>query len=95
MTINTPDNIINKFEKELYAIRSDNIYKLLLDLREYPETTSVFPFGQFVHYTDKKGIVQETEILKYLQDNDHQNIEINKIDANIEDCFMDLMTGNN
>jgi ABC-type multidrug transport system ATPase subunit len=54
MAIDTPENIINNFEKELFTIRSDNIYRLLLDLKNYEFTHSVYPFGQFVHYTDKK-----------------------------------------
>ncbi len=93
MIIDSPENIINRFEKELLAIRSNNIYKLITDLRKYTDAYSVYPFGQYVHYVGKTGEVGEEGISTYLSEKGHQNISVTKIKANIEDCFMDLMTG--
>jgi ABC-type multidrug transport system ATPase subunit len=92
MQIDTPQKITDSFEFELISLKSDNIYKLLQDLRAYPKTHSVFPFGQTVHYTSKSGKINIGEINEYLQNKNHKNIKINKIKANIEDCFMELMT---
>ncbi|MCF8296101.1 MAG: ABC transporter ATP-binding protein [Saprospiraceae bacterium] len=92
LSIDTPENIVNEYEKELFEIRSDNLYKLIKDLREFENTESVFPFGQFLHYTDKNETSDLNLILKYLENKGHTNIIINKTKANIEDCFMKLMS---
>ncbi len=92
MQIDTPQKIINNFEKELLAIKSNNIYKLIKDLRLYSDCNSAFPFGQAVHFTSNAKIIDKENIKKYLIENKHQNIDIEMIKPNIEDCFMDLMT---
>jgi len=91
MQIDTPQNIVNSFEKELISLKADNIYGLLKDLRKHPEMHSVFPFGQTLHYTNISGKVNIEELNSYLVQNKHQTIEIKPIKANIEDCFMELM----
>ncbi|MBN1253088.1 MAG: ABC transporter ATP-binding protein [Bacteroidales bacterium] len=92
MQINTPEKIINNFTKELLSIKSKNIYKLLKDLRKYPEYRSAFPFGQNIHFTSNETIADIENIKNFLINNGHQNIDIKAIKANIEDCFMELMT---
>ncbi len=91
LSIATPQEITADFPHKLWAIRSSNIYKLIQDLENYEFSNSVFPFGQYVHYTDKRMNINESEIITYLKSKDHQKIEIQAIEANIEDCFMDLM----
>jgi len=91
MKINTPNEIVNQFDRPLLAIRSSNIYKLMNDLRELPETNTVYPFGQFVHYTDIHKSPDVASLQNFLKSKGHQNVEINKIEPNIEDCFMALM----
>ena len=92
LSIDSPQNIIEGFEKEILDIRSDNLYKLTQDLREFKNTDSVFPFGQSLHYTDKNKDFDLNSILQYLENNGHKNIIINQTKANIEDCFMRLMS---
>lgn len=91
MEIDTPEKITGSFKRRLISIKSDNIYKLLKDLRQYPETYSVFPFGQTVHYTNKAEKINIEKISEYLKSKNHKNLEIKHIKANIEDCFMELM----
>lgn len=91
LDIETPANIVSKFSKELYGINSDNKYKLLKDLEEYEFTNSIYPFGEYLHYTDKRDDFYIDEIKDYLVKHNHQNIEYEKINPNIEDCFMELM----
>jgi ABC-2 type transport system ATP-binding protein len=92
MQIDTPDNVINNFQKQLFSVRSDNIYELLKSLRNYEETNSVFPFGQYLHFTSKEEQTNVEKLTNYLQNHGHQNIEIEVIKPNIEDCFMALMS---
>jgi len=94
MSIDTPSNIIEQFDLKIFAIKSEDMYHLIRDLREYPDARSVFLFGQYIHYTDKSVEFVETKIQKYLLEKGHQNIEIMPIKANIEDCFMELMSKN-
>jgi len=95
LSIDTPDGIISSFEKDLYAIQGQDIYQLLLDLRAYPFANSVFPFGQNIHYTDKRENVSPSELKDYLISKGQNRIEIKKITAGIEDCFMALSQQNN
>lgn len=92
LTIDKPASITANFKKEIRAIRSDNIYKLITDLREYDHTESVHPFGQDVHFIEKGGVSTTKKVLTdYLNQKGHSNIHIQTIEASIEDCFMDLM----
>ena len=91
MQIDTPQKIVNQFEKELYAIKGKNTYKLIKDLRKYENANSVFLFGDTIHYTDKTKNTETKQIEKYLQTQNNQNFQIQIIKANIEDCFMALM----
>ncbi|MCF6240133.1 MAG: ABC transporter ATP-binding protein [Bacteroidales bacterium] len=92
MQIDTPDNIVKSFKHELIAVKTENMHKLLHDLRNFSDTHSAFLFGQNIHYTSINSKINNEELKHYLQKNNHKNIEINKIQANIEDCFMELMT---
>ena len=91
MKIDKPQNIISQYNKTLYSVRSSNMYKLLLDLKEIDYQNKVFLFGQFIHYTDESGKVGSKFLHNYLSEKKHDEIEICNIEANIEDCFMDLM----
>ncbi len=92
MSIDTPQNITSKFEKTLYSIKANNKFKLINDLRKYTNQNSVNAFGQFVHYTDKSGKRKIDEIKEYLKEQKNTDIEIKIIQANIEDCFIELMS---
>jgi ABC-type multidrug transport system ATPase subunit len=92
MAIDEPQNIIAGFSEMLYAVRSDNIFRLILDLESYPKANSVYPFGQQVHLTLKDLLPNKAEVQQYLAEKGHTQIDILEIAPNIEDCFMKLMT---
>jgi ABC-2 type transport system ATP-binding protein len=93
MTIDTPKMIISRFGEALWAIRSNQLYKLKTDLSNFSGCKSAHLFGQYIHYTGKDAV--NTEILAdYLIKNKHANIEIDSIEPGIEDCFMNLMLEN-
>ena len=91
LSIDTPDNIINRFIKPILTVRSKNMYDLLLKLRDYEYTNSVQTFGEYLHYTDKREKPNKEEIKDYLIKNGHSDCDIVPIKPNIEDCFMSLM----
>lgn len=91
LSIDTPEKITERFDKELWAVASANKYRLIQVLREYKYVESVQPFGQYVHYTDQRKDISRKELMKYLQANGIKNSEVKKITPDIEDMFMRLM----
>lgn len=91
LSINKPQNIIADFGRQLWAIKSNNIYQLIHDLRNNDAIDTVFPFGEYLHVTSKEDNLNQEELLDFLSKKSHANIEINRIEANIEDCFMQFM----
>jgi ABC-type multidrug transport system ATPase subunit len=89
LEIDTPQNIVNRFEKNLFAVKSKSMFSLLNDLRTYPKTESCFAFGQYHHLVLNEERSDLSELKKYL--NDHSELEIIQIKPGIEDRFMQLM----
>lgn len=94
LATNSPEGLIANFEKPLYAIRSGNSFKIIKKLKAYEHANSVYPFGDWVHYTDQRDTIDLTEIKSYLENNDTPHIEIKQIKASVEDCYMSLTSKN-
>ena len=101
--IDTPKNLIANFTETLYSVEGDNMYQLLLELRQNPKIKSCFAFGDTLHVTvdermrrldDERmrqlddGCMQYLE--NYLVNKGYKNIVVKKIEPNIEDCYMSL-----
>lgn len=87
--IDTPQHIADNFGEPLWAVGSDNMSKLLRDLRANPHVTSAFTFGARHHVTTD-GKPTEQELRDYLSGLGHHDVEIETIRAGIEDCYMKL-----
>lgn len=85
-------NIIDRYPRKIFSVKSDVMYTLLQDLRNYKFVNSVFSFGESLHYTDSRNDLNINDVLEYLKSKEHMNINLNEIEPNIEDCFMDLMS---
>ncbi len=90
LQIDTPQEIIKHYPKKIYDVRADNMYRLIESLKSFEHHYSVYPFGEFVHYTDKRDDFNPQELQQYLAANDHQNIKIEITKTTIEDTFMEL-----
>ncbi len=90
LEIDRPKSIVNQFPKKIYNISADNRYQLIQALRKYPHVYSVFPFGEFVHYTDKRNDFKDEELIDYLKKTGLNGISITLTQATIEDAFMEL-----
>lgn len=88
MKIDTPENIVNAFDRELWSVKSSNMSKLLKDLRGNPKILSSFAFGD-THHITVDGLKKD-KLKDYLVEKGHTSIDINTIKASIEDCFMEL-----
>jgi ABC-type multidrug transport system ATPase subunit len=91
LATNTPEKIEESYGKQIYSVRTLDIHRLLRDLRDYPGTASVFPFGQDMHLTFRHDSGSISEAVKYLEIKDHLEIEAHEIKPGIEDVFMKLM----
>ncbi|MDR1370360.1 MAG: ABC transporter ATP-binding protein [Dysgonamonadaceae bacterium] len=76
LSIATPDEITGKYPQKLFAVRSENNYQLLKQLRNDPQVSSAYIFGEYLHVTFK---------------NDVPVIEAEEISPTVEDCFIQLM----
>jgi ABC-2 type transport system ATP-binding protein len=94
MQIDTPQGVVDKFAKKLYAISSNNMYKLKDDLQHYPDCNSVHLFGQYLHFTAKSEILPISEVKSFMAGKGHQDIFAEIVEPGIEDCFIALMTEN-
>jgi ABC-type multidrug transport system ATPase subunit len=91
MTIDSPNNIVSQFDKTLFSVKSENMFKLLTDLRAFHNTEDCFAFGDNHHLTMKENINSVKELDEYLINAGHSKINIMEIEPGIEDCFMRLM----
>lgn len=95
LKIDTPDNIINGYEKLLWTVKADQMSLLLKDLKDFEGIKSCFAFGDSHHISfdqlsDSEGVVLKVRLLEYLKDKGHTQVFIDPIRASIEDCFMEL-----
>jgi ABC-2 type transport system ATP-binding protein len=89
MQIDTPDALINKFDKPIYAVQGRKIHSILEFLRNIGEIVSAQPFGDSIHITLKNKI--DLTIVKERITNERSDAKVEAITPTIEDCFMDLM----
>ena len=91
MSIDTPDEIIKQFPEKLFAVRADNMSRLLNVLRSNNQIKSCFSFGDFHHITMNNGKLTMDNLEKQLIEGGFQNVIIKEITPSVEDCFMHLM----
>jgi ABC-type multidrug transport system ATPase subunit len=94
MSVDSPNNIIKKFTKKMWSVRSAEMFRLLNDLQHYSNTEKCYAFGEFHHLILKNEEEDKDEIMQYLLYLSHHDIEMQLAQPNIEDCFIELM-GNN
>jgi len=91
MSIDTPDNIVQRFPKPLFAAKADNIYKLLQDLRADAEVESCYAFGEYIHLTLKAEGADAMSVMRIVGRNNLEGLEVKLVTPGIEDCFIRLM----
>jgi ABC-type multidrug transport system ATPase subunit len=90
LEIDTPEAIVKHYQKPIYNVRANNMYQLIKSLNAYEYNHSVYPFGEFVHYTDNRADFNPDHLKTYLESKNLSNIHIEKTKATIEDTFMEL-----
>lgn len=89
MQVDTPDGIINQYDKPLYAVRGKKTQQILEFLRVTAHVVSAQPFGDSIHIAldDTRNLPAVEDAIKA----ERTGVQIEKITPTIEDCFMDLM----
>jgi ABC-2 type transport system ATP-binding protein len=90
LEIDTPAAIVKHFPKTIYNVAAHNMYQLLSSLKAYEHQYSVYPFGEFVHYSDRRANFNSDDLKTYLETQNLSDIQINQTQPTIEDTFMEL-----
>ena len=90
LEIDAPNEIVKHYPKSLYNVSATNMYKLINSLNDYEHKYSVYPFGEFVHYSDNRENFDADELKQYLNSKGLTEIIIESTQPTIEDVFMDL-----
>jgi ABC-2 type transport system ATP-binding protein len=92
LDVDTPDAITRAFGRPLLGVRAKDRYKALLALRKYEHAQSVYPFGDVIHYPDKRTDVQQERIaddLKtFLTANGFADASVEPLTPTVEDSFI-------
>jgi ABC-2 type transport system ATP-binding protein len=91
LSVNTPKGITNEFGKPLWAVRANEMFRLMNAIKDDPQVESCYPFGQYHHVVFKTQENSKEKIEQIAQKGNYTQLEIHSIEPNIEDCFMALM----
>lgn len=95
LEIDEPHAIGTRFPLPLVAVRSARRYPVILALRAFQHAHSVYPFGEELHYTDRRADRAAAdiadELLAFLRSTGFPDASARPATAGIEDSFMFLM----
>ena len=91
LTSGTPVQITEAFPAALFSVRTrHSMYSLVEVLRQMPEISSAFLFGQAIHVVSKDMTLTSEMLQAMLSQSQYEEIGVSKITPTIEDCFMYL-----
>lgn len=91
LSIDTPQRIMQSYPDALYAVKADNMAKLLNALKVYENTRLSYAFGEYAHISFNEPHNASSELEAYLDAERFSGLEIKQIDATVEDCFIKLL----
>jgi len=103
LAIDSPARVAQSFDRPLFAVGVGGRvpapgayrYHALLALRQYEHTHSVFPFGDTLHYADKRGGLQAEQIAgelrAFLASRDFGEAVVEPTAPTVEDSFIARM----
>lgn len=85
-----------RFSRKIYYIRASDNRSLTEIIRKYENTYSVFSFGDSLHYIakyEKNDDEQIRDLHSYLASFNIRQVEIERVEASLEDIFIDYLQG--
>lgn len=93
LRIDTPQQIVDTYDRPLLAARADQTYELIQHLRQHPAVFSAYPFGEFVHVAlHHHSILTAPQLADELRQARLTHVVVQAQRPSIEDCFMELMS---
>lgn len=93
LSINTPQEILNNYPQNLYAIKGPDMSHLLNALRTDENIESCNAFGEYHHiYFKHQSASAQQSLLDSLNQKGYRSLEIKSVSPTIEDCFIELMS---
>ena len=91
LSVDTVENIIRSYHKTLFEAKADNMYNLVREIRSKDIVELVYPFGENLHVVMKETKYTPENLSVILSAETNSNMQIQKAEPTIEDCFIDLM----
>lgn len=90
LSIDQPEKIREGFSRKLFSVRAREKYKLITALRQFPGTTTAYPFGDSIHvtFTDDR---YDDSIFEFLKRAGIDDVIIKETLPGVEDRFLELM----
>ncbi|MEO8564590.1 MAG: ABC transporter ATP-binding protein [bacterium] len=95
LAVDTPAAVARRLDRPLIAVVAPDRYRTLKLLRAMPNTQSVYPFGETLHYTDARADARPEdvarELVAHLAAVGVTDATVHHITPTIEDAFIALM----
>src|SRR5664279_1114959 len=76
LNIDTPRKLVENYTRKLYAIKSKEMHRLILDLRSFDKTDTAYAFGEYLHVTGKDDEVEASEFENFLLKRNHIALQV-------------------
>lgn len=92
LAIDSPGTIIGRFDRPLLSARSDEMFRLLQNLRDIADVDRCYTFGDTHHFTLKSTSGLDASAMELLlkEKYGHSSVEVRNVKATLEDCYMNL-----
>ncbi|WKW11435.1 ABC transporter ATP-binding protein [Pseudogemmatithrix spongiicola] len=95
LAIDAPSRIGGRFPRSMFAVRARQRAGLLEALRRFPSVASAYPFGEDVHFSDRRPEIAPATVIvelhAYLAAQGLDEVRIREKAPGIEDAFIELM----
>lgn len=90
LSINTPDGVIADFKNPLLGVKAIGMLPLLEKIKAMEIVKDAYPFGEYHHVVMKNEQVVQ-QLTDDLSNSGLKELQIKRVKADIEDCFIELM----
>jgi drug efflux transport system ATP-binding protein len=104
LAVDAPRQVAEAFDRPLFAVGAGEAaapgayrYRALRTLRDYPHTDAVYPFGEVLHFADRRRDVSDEQLAAdlraFLASRDLGSATVERIRPSVEDSFIARMGG--